>query len=173
MFAYLVAKRFRAKTKVILSAPILPMEDRFWAKVLRRGEDDCWEWTGYIHRGYGVFSPTHTAKLPAHRVAWELTHGSIPEGMLVRHKCRGKCVNPRHLELGTHAENMGDMIRDGTSNRGTRHPMRVLTEDQVREIRRRLREYERGIVMRLAREYSVSEGCIRAIKTGRRWAWLD
>jgi hypothetical protein len=150
------------------------MEDRFWAKVLRRGEDDCWEWTGNHHsQGYGKVSISHTQTKLAHRVAWELTYGPIPEGMIVRHKCRGKCVNPRHLELGTDADNARDKIRDGTSRRGTEAYNHILTEDQVREIRRRLREYERGMIARLGEEYGVCRQVIGDIKRGKTWAWLD
>lgn len=143
-------------------------ETRFWSKVRRGAEDECWEWLaskdGY---GYGQIW-TNGTMAKAHRVAWELTHGKIPDGLVVRHKCRGKCVNPNHMELGTYAENMADMVRDGTSTRGERHPMRILTEEQIREIRVRS-ETQRV----LAAEYGVTQQTISQIKTGKRWGWLN
>lgn len=140
------------------------MEQRFWNKVIKRGDDECWEWIGSKCGGYGQFQ----GKL-AHRVVWSLLCGEIGEGLVVRHKCRGKCVNPNHLELGTRAENQRDMIRDGTSMRGERNAKAKLTELQVREIKSRLVEYERGMVKMLAIEYGVTAGTISAIKTGRKW----
>lgn len=89
---------------------------------MRRGaNDECWEWLGTKLRGYGRFhlSPAqHEYKTSfAHRVAWELTNGKITDGLIVRHKCRGKCVNPNHLELGTHWDNAKDKYRDGTTTK--------------------------------------------------------
>ena len=157
-------------------ANLVAMEQRFWNKVRRRGDDECWEWTGHISKGYGIFhvgSRTNRQRFMSHRVAWELTHGEIPEGLIVRHKCRGKCCNPAHLELGTHAENNADMVRDGTSARGIRNPSNVLTEAQARCIKQRLAEYTRGLCVVLAKEYGVSYRTIHAIMNGENWAWLD
>lgn len=149
------------------------MEQRFWSKVIRTGEDECWDWTARKDKnGYACFDRSFKHPDYAHRVAWELTNGPIPEGLLIRHKCRGKCVNPRHLELGTHAENSGDMIRDGTSPRGERNARTVLTEDQVREIKRRLRTPKPGLVVNLAKEYGVCSATISLIKNGKNWGWL-
>lgn len=143
------------------------MEQRFWSKVQRGTDDECWEWMGSKSGGYGVVASNPTTY--AHRTAWELTHGDIPAGLVVRHKCRGKCCNPAHLELGTRAQNSADMIRDGTSTRGETNPHSILTEDQVREIKQRFR---RGMGKTLAAEYGVSEWTIYDIKSGRRWDWV-
>ena len=144
------------------------MEDRFWSKVKRGTDDECWEWLGCKQRqGYGW-----TKRGLAHRVAWELTHNKIPEGLVVRHKCRGKCVNPNHMELGTYAENNADKVRDGTSTRGETNRMSRLTEEQVRTIKHRLTNYERGMVKQLATEYGVSRLTISSIKSGQNWGWI-
>ena len=88
----------------------------------------------------------------------------------MRHKCRNKhCVNPEHLETGTPAENIADRIRDGTSNRGIRSARAKLTEEQVRQIRERAGENQRG----LAEEYGVNSRTISDIIHRKHWAWLD
>lgn len=145
------------------------MEQRFWKKVRRGTDDECWEWIASKgNHGYGQFRVKGTMTV-AHRVAYELTHGKIPEGLLVRHKCRGKCVNPAHLELGTTAQNNADMVRDKTSTRGERHANHKLTEEEVREIKHRVMNES---VNAIAREYGICHQAISAIKNGLSWSWL-
>ncbi len=81
----------------------------FWDKVDQSG--DCWIWTGYVgHDGYGQ----HGRSGKAHRLAWELTVGPIPDGLNVLHRCDTPvCVRPEHLFLGTSADNSIDMVRKG------------------------------------------------------------
>lgn len=85
----------------------LESEKRFWAKVDRRGSDDCWEWTASKCRlGYGQVKINYRHLL-AHRVAYELVRGPIPEGLCLDHLCRNRgCVNPSHLDPVTHRENV-------------------------------------------------------------------
>lgn len=149
------------------------MEDRFWSKVHRKTDDECWEWlAGRNSAGYGKFRVGGASgrMTYAHRVAWELTHGKIPDGLIVRHKCRGKCVNPNHLELGTHADNSADSLRDGTLSRGENIWSAVLTEKTVGEIKRRLNDHES--VCMLAKEYGVSHSRISSIRSGTSWSWV-
>ncbi len=148
--------------------------EKFWNKVRRGSDDECWEWLGCkCPLGYGRVSYGGKKSLLAHRVAWELTHDKIPEGLIVRHKCRGKCCNPAHLELGTQAENMRDTVRDGTSRKGELKPSSRLTNEQVREIKQRLLLYRRGLISSLAREFGVGHTTISEIYRGVRWSWLD
>ena len=90
--------------------------DRFWAKVEKA--EDCWTWLGYKRGGYGRFAPRHRLDLAAHRVAYELLVGPIPEGLTLDHLCHTEsdclggddcphrsCVNPDHLEPVTMREN--------------------------------------------------------------------
>ncbi len=80
-----------------------PVADRFWEKV--DVTDDCWEWLATRGRGYGKFKTDHQMKW-AHRVAWEMLIGPIPDGLTLDHLCRNPgCVNPAHLEPVTQAEN--------------------------------------------------------------------
>lgn len=109
-------------------------EERFWARV--RKSDGCWEWTGTLSPcGYGRFDiapplADRWHSTGAHRVAWMLTHGPIPEGeghhgTCVLHRCDNpKCVRPDHLFLGTQSENMADKTQKGRAiapNKGKSH----------------------------------------------------
>jgi hypothetical protein len=96
-------------------------EARFWEKVEKRGDDDCWGWKGHLRwDGYGRFRHM-TKAVFAHRYSYELHHGQIPEGMSVMHVCDNPiCTNPKHLRLGTHAENMADMKAKGRGSQGRR-----------------------------------------------------
>lgn len=90
-----------------------PLADRFWSKVVRDPETDCWEWTGAkMTTGYGRFyiAPGDRPHAPvirfAHRFAYELLVGPIPDGLVLDHLCRNTgCVNPAHLEPVTNREN--------------------------------------------------------------------
>lgn len=84
---------------------------RFWSKVDRRESADCWNWTGGKNGGgYGSLTVKGEHVL-AHRFAWEITHSPIPDRLLCLHKCdRPPCVNPNHLYIGTHGDNMRDKM---------------------------------------------------------------
>ena len=86
--------------------------DRFWSKVDRTGE--CWLWLAARGRtGYGRFRQPKGHEY-AHRVAYRLTFGPIPEGMVVRHICDNPpCCNPEHLLLGTQSDNNKDSVARG------------------------------------------------------------
>lgn len=95
--------------------PTTPAEVRFWAKVDKSGPRPvslmhrgvCWQWTaGRISSGYGQFYPIKRHGVLAHRYAYELMRGSIPDGLVIDHLCRNKlCVNPDHLQAVTQGEN--------------------------------------------------------------------
>lgn len=116
--------------------------DKFWSKV-EKG-DGCWVWLGAVDKkGYGYVqlreSPVRTVRLSAHRLAWEFTHGPISHpALVVRHyKCDNRrCCNPTHLRLGTHQDNMDDMVRAGRSLTGERAPSSKLSTAAVAEARR-------------------------------------
>lgn len=147
--------------------------ERFWRYV--RKQDGCWPWLGALHRdGYGRFNlPQHTGMVISHRYAWKLTHGEIPEGMDVLHRCDNPpCCNPAHLRLGTHQENMDDMnSKDRNGYAGERAFNTKLTNAQAIEIKRRFKYKSRRRTnsKELAAEYGVTDEVIYNIGTGRAW----
>ena len=80
---------------------------RFWSKVGRRRDDECWPWLAGVDRhGYGRFHVSGRHRAGAHRISYELLVGPIPEGLVLDHLCQNPlCVNPAHLEPVTHREN--------------------------------------------------------------------
>lgn len=144
----------------------LPITTRFWAKA--HSGDGCWEWHGSITKGYGMILFEGRNQY-AHRVAWILTNGPIPDGLQVCHRCDNPlCVRPDHLFLGTVSDNMQDMYDKGRGNKpqGASHPNAKLTDDQVEEIRRRA---VKGNYKTLAREFGVTFPTIRCVVDGTRY----
>jgi len=146
------------------------LQARFEAKIYREPATGCWLWTG-ANRGklkYGIIRSTRTKSNPkgrylaAHRVAWELYRGPIPDGILICHTCDvHQCVNPSHLFLGTHLDNARDAIAKG------RRPSIKLTKSQVEDIKQQL--VNGSTVPYLARLYRVGFSNIHSIKHNVIW----
>jgi hypothetical protein len=146
---------------------------RFWSKVARGDDADCWRWLGHIEQnGYGRIG-IHRRMYWAHRVAWTLTHGEIPPRTDVCHRCDNPpCVNPAHLFLGSHRQNMADAWAKGRVpppplHQGERQHNAKLTAAQVREMRGRLRAGEARAA--LARAFTVSRATVDGIAAGKTW----
>lgn len=136
--------------------------------------DECWLWTGVPGRtGYAQTS-IHRRSLSVHRLAYEVWVGPIPNGLFVLHRCDVRaCCNPKHLFLGTHEDNMEDMVSKGraASNHGEIHASAKLTDKMVLEIRRRGRCGERHSA--LAEEYMVCRQHISRLVAGQRWKHVE
>jgi hypothetical protein len=148
----------------------LSKQERFLTHVEKDKESGCWLWTaGKTRDGYGMFSlgRRDEGSRQAHRVAYELWCGTIPEGQWVLHKCRNKCVNPEHLELGTaRKNNIDDRIRDGNLLEGSKNPSAKYTPEQILEIRRRYAEGETQTSISKSmgiKQGHISDICLRKV----------
>ena len=149
---------------------------RFWAKVERRGSDDCWLWIGARANGYGLFRLDTQRRASAHRISYAHHCGPIPDGLWVLHDCDTPlCVNPRHLHLGTHRDNMREAVERGRQAVGERAANSKLTADDVREIRRRCRKRGEGGERQddVAEEFGISRNHIWMIIHRRAWKHLS
>lgn len=140
---------------------------RFLKCVAKNGDSGCWEWGGRKNQfGYGEFFYGM-----AHRFSYEWYVGEIPEWAMVLHDCDNRgCVNPAHLRLGTHGDNMLDRNQKDRQARGERHGRAKLCPDDVRAIRKLLSD---GVPPdHVAERFGVTGTNIRMIKKGKRWAHL-
>lgn len=141
-------------------------EDRFWSKVDTSG--DCWVWTAERTKdGYGRFA-LHGRSRRAHRVAYLLCIGQIPDGLFVCHRCDNPpCCNPAHLFLGTDLDNVNDSITKGRHTRGERTGSAKLCEADVIDIRY---FYATGMsITRLAPLYGIAVRTARSIVARETW----
>lgn len=153
--------------------------ERFESKIdVSGGIDACWIWVGTRDQvGYGVFW-LRRRNWKAHRVAWLLAGGMIPDGLCICHTCDVCwCVNPAHLWLGTGVENTADKVAKGRQSKGDAHRRSLvnrargerqglarLNEDLVREIRAsELSSTE------LARRLGVGLSTVANVRRGNTW----
>jgi hypothetical protein len=140
----------------------------FWRRVDKNGpiapgmNTPCWLWTGGKHRaGYGSISHG-SVRDTAHHYAYVITHGPVPKGLVIRHRCHVRaCCNPDHLILGTVADNNMDIITSGRPRKATLRP------EQIPPIRARLAEGE--AMARIARDFGVTYQAIASIRDGKTW----
>jgi hypothetical protein len=155
---------------VAINQPKQFLQDRFWEKVDRRGPDECWEWQR-VRKGYSYgtlkMGDTH---ILAHRISYEWHFGPIPDGMHVCHHCDNPpCVNPAHLFLGSHSENMKDMYRKGRhpGHAGELNGQAKLSLEKAKQIRCRRAKGETAV--ELASEYGVAKTTILKVLRGQSW----
>lgn len=161
---------------------------RFWNLVEQRDAKSCWLWKGCKNTvtGYGVVARYVDGKVQqmrAHRLAYLISFGDIPPGMCVCHTCDTPlCCNPKHLWLGTFADNNRDRDRKGRRNSthtgftdgrtaGERNVKAKLTERQIQDIwHRYLTKSETQRAM--ARRLGVHFATINRIVRNRAWRHL-
>ena len=160
----------------------MTLEDRFWSKVLKGKADDCWNWeAGRTPRGYGSFAigrrRIDRRMISAHRQAYQLAIGPIPQGHYVCHSCDNPpCCNPGHLFVGTQHDNMRDMLTKGRGKKTTGAGELVgtarLTWPQVVAIRQ---IYKGGEVTQsqLGERFRVADTTISRITSGKGWLWKN
>lgn len=151
-----------------VTARNIPLESRFQRRIAEPNSNGCMLWLGAVNnRGYGILRGRGT-KSYAHRVAYELAYGPIPDGLFVCHRCDVRnCCQPLHLFLGTNADNTADKVNKGRHKKGEQMHSAKITAEQVREIRRR---YAAGGVtlQELNDEYGLSSQA-SAIVSRRTW----
>lgn len=141
--------------------------DDFWIFTTKDRDEveKCWHWYGEIDlKGYGKlplgFVDGKSPYWLAHRLSWVIHYGDIIDGLFVCHKCDNpSCVNPHHLFLGTHKDNMRDMV---IKKRRRNHKLSI---EQAREIKQRALSSETTTL--LSKEFKVSKSHVSNIKAGR------
>lgn len=169
-----IGREYSLEARLKMSAAVKreSLTDRFWPKVKVGSDDECWEWQAFRNpNGYGMIGVGSTVDgtkrvALAHRVAWELTNGPIPDDVKVRHLVcdNPPCCNPAHLALGTHADNAADKMAKGRhrASPGEANGSSKLTDEQRRIIRER---YAAGGISQcqLASDFHVDQTTISRI----------
>jgi hypothetical protein len=137
---------------------------------------ECYEFPSRNAAGYGQIQSggrKNRRHWYAHRVVWEMAHGPVPDGMVVRHRCDNPpCVRLDHLLLGTNADNTRDMMERGRGKqprfKKEDHPLAKLTQQDVNEIRYVYR-HDGASQSQLAALFGVSQSQIGRIVRGESW----
>lgn len=151
--------------------------ERFEAKFDKGPDTECWPWKA-AHNGLGygmIWDQQRGRKVLATRVSYELYKGPIPKNGLILHSCDNPaCVNPAHLRVGSHKDNMRDMDIRGRrvigALKGAEHPRAALSEAEVISL---LKDYVSGIALKqIAEKYGISESSLNDYTSGRSWTHL-
>jgi hypothetical protein len=144
-------------------------DDSFWDRVVILGPDECWPWSMSTKNGYGRFTQDKVEHY-AHRHAYELTYGPVPDGLHVMHRCDYKrCCNPSHLIAGTPAQNTSDAYSAGLIQKrlGEAHHRARLTADQALAV-----FYDKRTYRAIGKSYGIALTTVSSIKNGYTWAHL-
>jgi len=144
-------------------------EERFWTRVTRGAPDECWLWTGGGDwGGYGIFW-YNGVNTTAHRASYEMFVRKLPADLFVCHSCDNRrCVNPRHLFVGTPGDNMRDRDAKGRQAKGEQFARSSITPDTVRMIRASSLSDTAS-----AAKLGVTKGAINHIRHRRNWRHVE
>lgn len=147
-----------------------PLPKRFWARVKKGHKRECWPWIGaQVSAGYGAII-VNGKQESAHRIAWMIENGTIPDGLFVLHHCDNPCCcNPSHLFLGTNRDNIQDCVRKCRNNApyGSAQHLAKLTDAQAKEI---VLRFQAGEMQKdLAREFGLNKVTVWNIVRGHAW----
>ena len=136
--------------------------ERFWRHVSRRSTNECWEWKAFRDKdGYGKFR-LGRSNVAAHRFSYQVVFGKICGNEQVLHSCNNPpCVNPRHLKIGTHLENMQDRREAGNYATGESHPGYKFSTATVKRV-----ALASGSYKKIAEHFGMSKSHVRNIKLG-------
>jgi len=147
--------------------------ERFENQINKNGDNGCWLWTGEIAGHGGGVLRIGGQILSAYRLSYEIYSGEITKGLCVCHACDVRaCVNPNHLWLGTHAENMADCAKKNRMHPGEASAQSKLKDEQVVQI---VELYKTGNYsqQQLGDMFGVAHTIISGIITGKNWKHLD
>lgn len=147
-------------------------EDYFWRKVQIRGANECWPHSKPSAGGYALVWSANGHVEGAHRRAFHLANGYLPD-LLIMHTCDNPpCCNPAHLVAGSEQDNSDDMVSKRRHGRGEHSENARLTAEQVNSIRGWVAENGRpyGYAGKLAREYGIDRSNLWKILTRKTWA---
>lgn len=154
----------------------MSIAERFHASYVPVTESGCWLWEKSVNNTYGqMYIPGARRDVQrTHRVSWKLHNGPIPDGLQVCHKCDTPlCVNPKHLFLGTAADNNADKVAKGRWKRGgrfpvgTSHPLARLTPELVLEARKIFRDHV--AISAMAERIGVNVSTVQRAASGQTW----
>lgn len=147
------------------------VSERFFSKVMPEPMSGCYLWEASVGKdGYGTFK-LRGKNRKAHRVAYVLSYGPVSRADVVCHKCDNRaCVNPGHLFLGSHRDNMKDMTAKGRQAKGGRCHLTKLSAASVLEIYARAHNGEPHLD--IARDFGIGRRNVSEIKRGKTWNHL-
>ena len=151
--------------------PGIKQED-FWFWVNVKTENECWPWLGTLNQwGYGRYRINGFFGM-AHRIAYEKTTSKNIKGLIAMHICDNpKCCNPKHIALGTHADNQADKVAKNRQAKGESNGQSILTEQQVFEARQKYATTKLSY-KKLAEEYGVHTDTMQKAIRGINWKHL-
>jgi hypothetical protein len=151
-----------------MARPIIDPVKKFWSRVDKKSDNECWNWLGSFDKdGYGqIRDGIRKIQDRGHKFSYRLHFGEIPQGMCVCHTCDNRaCTNPNHLFIGTHKDNIQDKMNKNRQAKGEMQGHHKLTNEQIDSIRSRMNENYKE----LCQEFNVVPSTIYRIWRKDSW----